>query len=74
MYVIVILQKEDINRTIGINTKYIGTLDFDLEKKDSDFLVAVICKAIKICYLVFTLYMLMTEEIESVRACVCACE
>ena len=48
MSVIVLLQKEDIERTVGINTRYIGTLDFNLEQADRDFLIEVICKAINI--------------------------
>ena len=36
-----ILQKEDIERTLGIDTLYVQTTDFDLEEEDKDFLVQV---------------------------------
>ena len=35
-------QKNDIIRTIGIDTDYIETTDFDITEKDKDFLVQVI--------------------------------
>ncbi|CAL1528496.1 unnamed protein product, partial [Lymnaea stagnalis] len=31
--------KEDVNRTVGINTGYIGTKDYNLEKADREFIV-----------------------------------
>ncbi|KAI0231767.1 hypothetical protein LSAT2_017869 [Lamellibrachia satsuma] len=34
-----LVKKEDIERTVGINTRYIGTLDFNLEQADRDFLI-----------------------------------
>ncbi len=34
-------QSSDLDRTIGINTKYLDTLDFNLESKDKAFLVEV---------------------------------
>ncbi|KAK2182160.1 hypothetical protein NP493_364g01050 [Ridgeia piscesae] len=33
------VKKQDIHRTVGINTHYIGTLDFNLEQADVDFLI-----------------------------------
>lgn len=34
-------QELDINRTIGIDTHYIGTTDWEMEEEDKTFLVEV---------------------------------
>ena len=35
------LQEDDKNRTIGINTEYLSTMDFDMHKYDKKFLINV---------------------------------
>ena len=39
---IVLIREQDVIRTNGIDTDYIQTTDFELEKEDKDFLVQVI--------------------------------
>ena len=34
-------QEDDLSRTIGINTEYLGTLDFDMAQADKHYLVEV---------------------------------
>lgn len=34
-------QDEDLDRTVGINTCYVGTSDFELEEDDKDYVIAV---------------------------------
>ncbi|XP_022101302.1 uncharacterized protein LOC110984947 [Acanthaster planci] len=35
----IFVQSSDVSRTIGIDTSYLDTLDFDMEKQDQDYLV-----------------------------------
>ena len=41
------LQEKDVNRTVGINTDYVGTLDFGITDADRDFCVEVCMPLIK---------------------------
>lgn len=34
-------QDEDLDRTVGINTCYVGTSDFELEEADKDYVISV---------------------------------
>ena len=34
-------QHQDVERTVGINTAYIGTTDFNLESADKEFIIEV---------------------------------
>ena len=42
LFLALLLQEEDIERTIGIDTDYIESTDFALEKEDKDFLIEVL--------------------------------
>ena len=35
-------QEDDVHRTIGINTEYLGTFDFDMAEADKEYLIKVI--------------------------------
>lgn len=39
-------QSDDLSRTIGLNSHYVGTLTFDLEEEDMEFLNKVKCDPI----------------------------
>ena len=44
-------QEKDVERTVGINTGHIGTLDYGMEDADREFVVAV-----SMLFLIFKYY------------------
>ena len=51
------LQDRDANRTVGIDTDYIETNDYDLEQEDKEFLIEVLHVKIFLSQLVLEIFL-----------------